>query len=92
MVRAEYGKRSSDQAISADRANMMAVIKEQANTIGRDQGIQVVDVRIQQITLPKDVMDSVFKRMATERKQFAEAKRAEGTQKSMEVKALADQR
>ncbi len=92
IVRAEYGKRASDQAVSADRANMMAAIKEQANTIGKDQGIQVIDVRIQQITLPKDVMDSVFKRMATERKQFAEAKRAEGIEKSEEIKALADQR
>lgn len=92
IVRAEYGKRSSDQAISADRANMMATIKELANNIGKDQGIAVVDVRIQQITLPRDVMDSVFKRMATERKQFAEAKRAEGMEKSEEIKALADQK
>lgn len=92
IVRAEYGKRTSDQAISADRNNMMAAIKEQANHIGKDQGISVLDVRIQQITLPKDVMDSVFKRMATERKQFAEAKRAEGVEKSEEIKALADQK
>lgn len=92
IVRAEYGKRTSDQAISADRSNMMAAILEQANTIGKDQGIHVIDVRIQQITLPKDVMDSVFKRMATERKQFAEAKRAEGIEKSEEIKALADQK
>lgn len=91
IVRAEYGKRSSDQAIS-DRSNLMAAIKEQANGIGKDQGITVVDVRIQQITLPKDVMGSVFKRMATERKQFAEAKRAEGIEKSEGIKALADQK
>jgi membrane protease subunit HflC len=92
IVRAEYGKRTSDQAISADRASMMSAIREQADNIGKDQGINVIDVRIQQITLPKDVMDSVFKRMATERKQFAEAKRAEGVEKSIEIKALADQR
>ncbi len=92
IVRAEYGKRTSDQAVSADRANMMTAIREQADTVGKDQGISVIDVRIQQITLPKDVMDSVFKRMATERKQFAEAKRAEGVEKSEEIKALADQK
>jgi membrane protease subunit HflC len=92
IVRAEYGKRTSDQAISADRANMMTAIRDQADTVGKDQGINVIDVRIQQITLPKDVMDSVFKRMATERKQFAEAKRAEGLEKSEEIKALADQK
>lgn len=92
IVRAEYGKRTSDQAISLGRSAMMSAIKEQANAIGRDQGIHVIDVRIQQITLPKDVMDSVFNRMATERKQFAEAKRAEGIEKSEEIRALADQR
>lgn len=92
IVRAEYGRRTSVQAISADRANMMAAIREEANNVGKDQGITVLDVRIQQITLPKDVMDSVFKRMATERKQFAEAKRAEGFEKAEEIKALADQK
>ncbi|MHB1949579.1 MAG: protease modulator HflC [Gammaproteobacteria bacterium] len=92
IVRAEYGKRTSDQAVSADRASMMAAIKELANSIGKDQGISVADVRIQQITLPTDVMNSVFNRMATERKQFAEAKRAEGIEKSEEIKALADQK
>ncbi len=91
IVRAEYGKRTSIQAISTGRANMMAVIREQANNIGKDQGIAVMDVRIQQITLPKEVMDSVFKRMATERKQFAEAKRADGMEKSEEIRAKADQ-
>lgn len=92
IVRGEYGKYTSVQAISSDRAAMVAAIKDQANNVGKDQGIAVLDVRIQQITLPKDVMDSVFKRMATERKQFAEAKRAEGVEKSEEIKALADQK
>ncbi len=92
IVRAEYGRRTSDQVISSGRASLMAAIREQADNIGKDQGINVVDVRIQQITLPPDVMGSVFKRMETERKQFAEAKRAEGIEKSEEVRALADQR
>ena len=92
ILRAEYGKRTSDQAISSDRANMMAAIRAQATLIGKEQGIEVIDVRIQQITLPKDVIDSVFKRMAAERKQFAEVKRAEGVEKSEEIRALADQK
>jgi len=92
IVRAEYGRRTSDQVISAGRANLMATIREQADNVGRDQGINVMDIRIQQMTLPRDVMDSVFRRMETERKQFAEAKRAEGIEKSEEIKALADQK
>ncbi len=92
IVRAEYGRRTSDQVISSGRAGLMTAIREQADNVGKDQGINVVDVRIQQITLPRDVMDSVFRRMETERKQFAEAKRAEGIEKSEEIKALADQK
>jgi len=92
IVRAQYGKRTSSQAISLDRAGLVSAIRSEAVQIGKDQGISIIDVRIQQITLPKDVMDSVFKRMATERKQFAEAKRAEGIQKGEEIRALADQR
>ncbi|HSW70158.1 MAG TPA: protease modulator HflC [Gammaproteobacteria bacterium] len=92
IVRAEYGRRTSDQVISAGRADLMQAIREQADTVGKDQGINVIDVRIQQITLPPDVMGSVFKRMETERKQFAEAKRAEGIEKSEEIRALADQK
>ncbi len=92
IVRAEYGRRTSDQVISTGRAALMAAIREQADKVGMDQGIKVVDIRIQQITLPRDVMDSVFRRMETERKQFAEAKRAEGIEKSEEIKALADQK
>jgi membrane protease subunit HflC len=92
VIRSEYGKYTSAQAISSERSTMMASIRQQADTIGKDQGITVTDVRIQQITLPKELMSSVFKRMATERKQFAEAKRAEGVEKSIEIKALADQK
>lgn len=92
IVRAEYGRRTSDQVISAGRASLMSAIRDQADKIGKDQGINVMDVRIQQITLPRDVMGSVFRRMETERKQFAEAKRAEGLEKSEEIKALADQK
>jgi len=91
IVRAEYGRRTSNQAIS-DRSSMIAAIRAEANQIGADQGVTVIDIRIQQITLPKDVMDSVFERMRTERKQFAEAKRAEGFEQSEEIRALADQK
>ncbi len=91
IVRAEYGKRTSNEAISTGRAAMMLAIQEQAASVGKDLGVSVTDVRIRQITLPSDVMGSVFRRMATERRQFAEAKRAEGIEKAEEIKSLADQ-
>ncbi len=90
IVRAEFGRRTGIQAISTERTPMVNSIRDLARKVGKDQGITISDIRIQQITLPKDVMDSVFKRMATERKQFAEAKRASGLERSEEIKALAD--
>jgi len=92
LVRAEFGRRTSNQAVSLGRADMMAAIRKEANSIGQDQGISVIDVAIRQITLPEDVLGSVFSRMETERKQFAEAKRAGGERKSEEIRALADQK
>src|SRR5690606_41310166 len=53
IVRAEYGRRTSNQAISEDRSTMMQAIREEANNIGKDQGISDIDVRIQQITLDR---------------------------------------
>lgn len=91
IVRNEYGKRTSDEAISSGRAAMVASIGEQANQAGKEQGVGVIDVQIREVLLPKDVLDSVFKRMATERQQFAEAKRAKGQEKAEEIKAYADQ-
>lgn len=92
LIRAEFGKRTSDEAIAMERVDMMSVIQSQAKDIGQDLGIRVVDVRIQQITLPAAVLHSVFTRMATERQQFAESKRAQGLEKFEEIRALADQK
>lgn len=91
VVRAGYGRRTSDEAVSTDRPDMTRMMREQADVIGQDLGIHVSDVRIRQITLPGDVIQSVFERMSSERKQFAAAKRAEGRQKSEEIRADADQ-
>ena len=91
VVRAEYGRRTSDEAISTGRPAMTAMFRDQADEIGKDLGIHVSDVRIEQITLPKDVVESVFDRMASERRQFASAKRAEGMEKAEAIRATADQ-
>lgn len=91
VVRAEYGRRTSDEAISTGRSSMTAMFREQADVIGKDLGIRVSDVRIDEITLPKDVINSVFDRMASERRQFAAARRAEGMEKAEVIRAEADQ-
>jgi modulator of FtsH protease HflC len=92
ILRAAFGKHTSDDIISAERGAIMAEVLSQANEqVGKEYGITLLDVRIEQVALPTQVMKSVFNRMGSERKQFANNKRAEGLKASEAIKAQADQ-
>src|SRR5579862_873908 len=53
-------------------------------------GIQVIDVRIRRADLPLKNSEAVYARMQTERQREAAEFRAQGSQKSQEIKAKAD--
>ena len=53
-------------------------------------GIQVVDVRIRRADLPEQNSQAVYQRMQTERQREAAEFRAQGSQKSQEIRAKAD--
>ena len=53
-------------------------------------GIQVIDVRIRRADLPLKNSEAVYSRMQTERQREAAEFRAQGSQKSQEIKAKAD--
>lgn len=92
IVRASVGNKSSDEVISTKREVIMTTVLDQARkAIEADYGIQIIDVRLQTVKLPERVLTSVFNRMASERKQFANNKRAEGLRVAERVKANADQ-
>lgn len=92
IIRASVGNNTSDEVISTKREAIMASVLDQARkTIEADYGIQIIDVRLQTVKLPERVLTSVFNRMASERKQFANNKRAEGLRVAESVKANADQ-
>ncbi len=63
--------------------------KSQPST-GCGFGIQVVDVRIRRADLPLKNSEAVYARMQTERQREAAEFRAQGSQKSQEIKARAD--
>ena len=91
IVRAQFGKRTSDAIISTDRTNIMNDVLEQAKiTVEQEYGIAIIDVRLQFVKLPTRVLKSVFTRMASERKQFANNKRAEGMKAAESIQATAD--
>jgi membrane protease subunit HflC len=89
-LRNEFGKRTIQEAIAGERAEIMQIITDQFADQARQFGIQVVDVRISRIELPADVSDSVYKRMEAERSKVAKDLRSRGGDASERIKADAD--
>jgi membrane protease subunit HflC len=74
------------------RNELMREITNEANAGVKDLGIQVVDVRIKRVDLPKENSDAVFKRMQAERQRIAMQYRSEGEELAREIRAEADKK
>lgn len=89
-LRGEFGKRNIQEVVSGDRANIMAILTTTASKQARQFGIEVVDVRIRRVDLPKEVSTSVFQRMEAERARDAKNLRARGAEAAERIRADAD--
>jgi membrane protease subunit HflC len=89
-LRNEFGKRTIQEAIAGERAEIMNVITGQFTEQANQFGIQVVDVRLKRIELPPEVSTSVFQRMEAERSKVAKDLRSRGSETSEGIKADAD--
>lgn len=89
-LRDEFGKRTIQEAISGERAQIMNVITAQIEEQANQFGIEVVDVRIKRIELPPEVSDSVFDRMEAERARVAKDLRSRGAEAAERIRADAD--
>jgi len=89
-LRAVYGRRTFDAALSKDREAMMREIAQMVRPEALDLGIEVVDVRIRRTDLLPEVLKDTYERMNAER--FAEAAelRAVGRAKAAKITAEAD--
>ncbi len=89
-LRAVYGRRTFDAALSKDREAMMREIARMVRPEALDLGIEVVDVRIRRTDLLPEVLKDTYERMNAER--FAEAAelRAVGRAKAAKITAEAD--
>jgi modulator of FtsH protease HflC len=72
------------------RAELSSLMRDQLDRDARPFGIQVVDVRIRRADLPEQNSQAVYQRMQTERQREAAEFRAQGSQKSQEIRAKAD--
>jgi membrane protease subunit HflC len=74
--------------VSGERDALMADITRSLNTMAeKELGIEVVDVRVKAIDLPKEVNRSVFERMSTEREREAREHRAKGNELAEGIRA-----
>ncbi|WWO96357.1 MAG: protease modulator HflC [Candidatus Dasytiphilus stammeri] len=61
----------------------------QQNSVAR-LGIQVIDVRIKQISLPSEVSEAIYNRMRAEREADARHHRSQGKEQSEKIRAVSD--
>ena len=86
-LRAEFAQRTVKEVVSADRRAIMQVMTDNANQAAKEFGISIVDVRVNKIELPDEVLESVLKRMRTERERTAKQFRAEGAEQAERIRA-----
>ena len=92
-LRNEFGTRTLHEVVSGERDQLMEQLMVNLNSTVRDSlGIEVVDVRVKKIDLPREVSDSVFNRMSAEREKLAREYRARGSEEAEKIRADADRK
>jgi membrane protease subunit HflC len=89
-LRAEFGKRTIHDVISGERSEIMEILRQRADKDSRQMGIQILDVRLRRVDLPKEVSESVYQRMDAERKSVANELRSQGAAAAEKIRADAD--
>ena len=89
-LRRVLGNVSLLTVLSSDRDTIMADIKKEVDTEARNFGVQLVDVRIRRADLPEQATQATYARMRSERERIARQRRAEGFEKSQQIRATAD--
>jgi membrane protease subunit HflC len=89
-LRSEFAARSVQDVISGERGQVMDNITTAANRQAKEFGIEIVDVRLKRIDLPKEVSESVYRRMEAERTRVAKDLRSQGAEAAERIRADAD--
>jgi len=89
-LRAEFGKRTIHDVVSGELTEIMQILTERADRDLRSLGIQILDVRLRRVDLPKEVSESVYQRMDAERKSVSNELRSQGFAASEKIRADAE--
>lgn len=89
-LRSQFGSRTVEDVISGDRVQIAEIITREAGREAEQFGIQIVDVRLKRIDLPRDISESVYRRMEAERQRVAADLRSLGAEAAERIRADAD--
>jgi modulator of FtsH protease HflC len=89
-LRQELARQTMGDMVGHARNSMMATVTKRTQTRATALGIEIVDVRIKHLDLPKQVQQSVFDRMKAERERLAKGYRAQGQERADEITSNAD--
>jgi modulator of FtsH protease HflC len=89
-LRQETAEHNFLDFVREKREEIMQVVTKDTKETAKSFGIDVLDVRIKGLDLPKEVQTSVFARMRAERERIAKRYRAEGEERAQEIRAGAD--
>jgi modulator of FtsH protease HflC len=89
-LRRVLGSATLSDAVRNKREELMGLMRDQLDRDAQPFGIHVIDVRIRRVDLPEQNSQAVYQRMQTERQREAAEFRAQGSQKSQEIRARAD--
>ena len=90
-LRNQFAQRSLQEVVSGERDQLMVELAVQLDEFMNESlGIDVVDVRVKRIDLPKEVSDPVYNRMAAEREREAREHRSKGKEQAEIIRADAD--
>ena len=89
-LRRVLGAATLSDAVRNKREELMGLMRDQLDRDAQPFGIHIIDVRIRRVDLPEQNSQAVYQRMQTERQREAAEFRAQGSQKSQEIRARAD--
>jgi membrane protease subunit HflC len=91
-LRNDINQVTLQKLVSGERSELAQRLLKPINLGAATLGIEVIDIRIKRINFPKDakIRDQVLERMRSERKQVANAMKAEGFAESERIRAEAE--
>lgn len=89
-LRLELGTHNMSEIITESREEIMEKVTVASNISTKTYGIEVVDVRIKRVDLPRENEASIYARMDAERKRQANKFRSEGEEEAQKIRATTD--